>query len=81
MMSIIAVFALVAGVSALPPAQWDELNARARNEACRPIRPGVPGVRPFWNGKSIAFLRPPAFDFGAIAGAKAYRFKIGRAHV
>jgi maltose/maltodextrin transport system substrate-binding protein len=39
-----------------------------------PIRPGVPGVRPFWNENARQFIWPPAFDFKSVPGAARYRF-------
>ena len=57
-------------------AAWTALNAAARERALAPIRPGVPGERPFWNGFSRAFIHPPAFDFADVPGASAYRFEI-----
>ncbi|MBR3085019.1 MAG: hypothetical protein IKH04_01305 [Kiritimatiellae bacterium] len=55
---------------------WAALNARARECAKGPIRPGAPGERPFWNGFARAFIHPPAFDFADVPGAVAYRFEI-----
>ncbi|MBQ3289595.1 MAG: family 78 glycoside hydrolase catalytic domain [Kiritimatiellae bacterium] len=60
------------------PDRWQELNAAAREQAKTPVRAGVPGVRPFWNGHSKAFMHPPAFDFKEIGGVKEYRYRIGR---
>lgn len=46
-------------------------------ETTQPVRPGVPGGQPFWNAySSMGFMVAPAFDFGQIAGATAYRFTI-----
>ena len=57
-------------------AAWTALDAAARERALAPIRPGVPGERPFWNGFSRAFIHPPAFDFADVPGAAQYRFEI-----
>jgi len=43
-------------------------------ELMSPVRPGQPGVRPFWNGFSRRFIYPPAFAFEEVGGAKRYRF-------
>ena len=66
------------GTEPVPPghADWARLNAAAREQAKVPIRAGEPGVRPFWNGRSKAFMHPPAFDFRETAGAKEYRLRI-----
>ena len=55
---------------------WTALNAQARREALVPIRPGVPGKAPFWNGHARAFIHPPAFSFTNVAGAASYRFTL-----
>ena len=52
------------------------LRAQAIRETAVPVRPGVPGVQPFWNGQAVQFLYAPAFDFKEIPGAKAYRFTV-----
>ena len=57
-------------------AHWARVNAAAREQARRPVRPGEPGARPFWNAHSKAFIHPPAFDFDEKAGAKQYRLEI-----
>lgn len=70
---------LVFAVSFLVPAlAWAAPEAAARGphpETRVPIRPGEPGVRPFWNGHAKRFVYAPAFDFPATAGAVSYRFK------
>ena len=55
---------------------WAKLNVAAREQAKVPVRAGVPGVRPFWNTHSKAFIHPPAFDFKETAGAMEYRFAL-----
>ncbi|MBQ2628667.1 MAG: hypothetical protein IJG13_03215 [Kiritimatiellae bacterium] len=57
-------------------ADWAQLNAAARERAKSPVRAGTPGVRPFWNAHSKAFMHPPAFDFKEVPGAKGYRFTL-----
>lgn len=41
-----------------------------------PVRPGIPGVSPFWNEKAVQFLYPPAFDVKPVSSAFEYRFTI-----
>ncbi|MBR4653295.1 MAG: acetylxylan esterase [Kiritimatiellae bacterium] len=59
------------------------LAAAAAADYAVPVRPGGEG-RPFWNGHSVRFLYPPAFDFAAVPGAAKYRFDVtdgaGRRH-
>ena len=55
---------------------WAALNAAAREEAKVPVRLGEPGVRPFWNPCSKAFIHPPAFDFADVDGVMEWRFEI-----
>ena len=57
-------------------ADWPALNAAARDQARSPVHAGAPGVRPFWNECSKAFIRPPAFDVPDAAGVAEYRFTI-----
>lgn len=53
-----------------------KLRAQALQETTIPVRPGVPGQQPFWNGRAVQFQFAPAFDFKEAAGAKSYRFTI-----
>jgi maltose/maltodextrin transport system substrate-binding protein len=55
------------------------LPAQARRETAIPIRPGEPGVRPFWNRAAVQFLHAPAFDFAPVAGARTYHFEVAGA--
>lgn len=52
------------------------LHREAVEDSLKPIRPGVPGTRPFWNGRASAFMYAPSFNFEPIRGAKRYRFSI-----
>lgn len=52
------------------------LRARAVHETVIPVRPGVPGEQPFWNGMAVQFQYAPAFDFKEVPGAKSYRFAL-----
>ena len=67
---------LSAMAAAAGATDWPTINAAAREQAKTPIRAGEPGIRPFWNAYSKAFIHPPAFDFKEIPGAKEYRFTI-----
>lgn len=64
------------GAVAKPVATNPELRAQALQETTTPVRPGVPGEQPFWNGKAVQFLYAPAFDFQEVPGAKSYRFTV-----
>ena len=66
----------LAAVAAQGETDWARLNVAAREHAKTTIRAGVPGVRPFWNAHAKAFIHPPAFEFGAVAGASQYRFTL-----
>lgn len=48
----------------------------ASPSSLRPVRPGEPGVRPFWNQYALRFIDPPAFDCKKVESAKSYRFDI-----
>lgn len=55
------------------------LDARAdapRDDTSRPVRPGEPGVRPFWNIHALRFIYAPAFDIPKVEGATSYRFTV-----
>ncbi len=67
-----------AGKKTLPLAEAANpaLRRQALEETAVPVRPGVPGKEPFWNGKSVQFLYAPAFDFKEVPGAVSYRFEI-----
>ncbi|MHB1458816.1 MAG: LamG domain-containing protein, partial [Armatimonadota bacterium] len=46
----------------------------AIQQSAEPVRPGVQGIRPFWNSHSRRFIYAPAFDFKPVSGAHRYRF-------
>ena len=71
--------AILAAAAAQGEVDWTRLNVAAREHAKTPIRTGVPGVRPFWNGHAKAFIHPPAFEFKEVEGAKEYRFALADA--
>jgi len=46
-------------------------------DTSQPVRPGIPGERPFWNAYSAwGFMYAPAFDFKEVVGATKYRFTL-----
>lgn len=51
-------------------------GAIAKAESLIPLRPGIPGKSPFWNGSAHQFIYAPAFDYKPIAGAANYLYKI-----
>jgi len=53
-----------------------KFGAIAKAESLIPIRPGVPGKTPFWNGSAQQFIYAPAFDYKPIAGTAKYLYKI-----
>ena len=55
---------------------WKHINAQAVAESLRPIRPGIPGEVPFWNGYAKQFIHAPAFEFKKFDEAASYRFEI-----
>jgi hypothetical protein len=58
--------------------------AQSPDDTSLPVRPGQPGVRPFWNAHALRFIYAPAFDLPTTDGATTYRFTIqahdGRTH-
>ena len=55
-------------------------RAQVPDDTSRPVRPGEPGVRPFWNNYALRFIYAPAFDLPKVDGATNYRFKIDAHH-
>lgn len=55
---------------------WKTVNQEAARIAARPVKPGIPGVSPFWNIKAKAFIHPPAFSFKGNREATSYRFTV-----
>ena len=76
---LLVVLVVSPAVAAQGETDWARLNVAAREHAKTPIRAGVPGVRPFWNGHAKAFIHPPAFEFKEMEGAKEYRFVLADA--
>lgn len=68
--------ALAAAEPPLDKGSWDSLNHEARLAALKPLRPGSPGRRVFWNAYAVRYINPPAFEIGEVAGAAAYRFDL-----
>jgi len=73
---LIVGFSLVADSAQELETNWLVLNAAAQEKAKTPIRPGVPGQRPFWNGAAKAFIHPPSFDVPSVAGCTSYSFSL-----
>ena len=48
----------------------------ALEESKIPVRPGIPGITPFWNGSAIRFIYAPAFDFKPVPNAGRYQYEI-----
>ena len=48
----------------------------ALEESKIPVRPGIPGITPFWNGSAIRFIYAPAFDFKPLPNVSRYKFEI-----
>ena len=69
---------MVRSATAAPAAGPAEspFRKQALEESARPIRPGVPGERPFWNVAARRFIYAPAFDFEEVEGAAVYRFTL-----
>ena len=72
----IPIMCAISSMAAAVAADWPAINAAAREQAKAPVRAGEPGVRPFWNECSKAFIHPPAFDFKEVDGAREYKFAI-----
>lgn len=71
------VMALFIACNSLPPQQENRSYGEiARQESVEPVRPGIPGERPFWNTYAKRFIYAPAFDFKHIKNAEKYRFDI-----
>lgn len=68
-------FAQQAAPQQQPPLQQQApLHQQALQESLVPVRPGLPGERPFWNRAAQRFMYAPAFDFEKVEGAVSYRF-------
>jgi maltose/maltodextrin transport system substrate-binding protein len=71
--------ALMISLCLPPPALCQARRSRPKeafSQTVTPVRPGVPGKLPFWNGYARRFIYAPAFDFQTVPGAKAYRFEV-----
>lgn len=76
---IIYAFLIVYGWSfwaCAPSREQKNFGAIALQESAVPVRPGIPGQRPFWNGYSKRFIYAPAFDFKEIENAIIYQFDL-----
>jgi hypothetical protein len=52
------------------------LGQLALQESVVPVRPGIPGIIPFWNKSALQFIYAPAFDYKLIDKATSYRYEI-----
>ena len=55
-------------------ADWNRFHQLALEESMLPVRPGEPGLSPFWNGHARRFINVPSFDFPAVNNAVRYRY-------
>jgi hypothetical protein len=55
---------------------YTDLCRQSKKESLTPVRPGVPGLQPFWNMDDNArmFRYAPAFDFKSYDDVKYYSF-------
>lgn len=53
-----------------------EYYKRSLSESAIPVRPGIPGERPFWNGSCFRFIYAPAFEYLPIEGAETYLYTL-----
>lgn len=58
------------------PVNYPQLCMQSKKESLVSIRPGVPGILPFWNmdANSTMFKHAPAFDFKSYENADYYSF-------
>lgn len=73
LVSLLTAFLLAQAAAAGDRSYRDEdMHDQAIQESLIPVRPGIPGQRPFWNENSRRFVYVPAFDFKVVDGAKSY---------
>lgn len=73
-LTILILCAVTSAASAeISPAK---LADQDRRQSLQPIRPGEPGVRPFWNTYAKRFIYAPSFNFKKIDGAANYHFVV-----
>lgn len=75
MLTMLIIFVWSSSVSAQPEG-LTRYGQIAWEESAVPVRPGLPGKIPFWNGSAKRFIYAPAFDFQKAEGAVSYRFEI-----
>lgn len=76
---ILSAFAFFAYAHLPLEAQTEKLTAYGKQawaESVMPIRPGVPGKTPFWNGSAHQFIYAPAFEYKEVKGATNYRYTL-----
>jgi maltose/maltodextrin transport system substrate-binding protein len=76
MKQLTIILALMLIRSAVSAQTTQALRDRASADTLKPIRPGIPGKSPFWNGAARQFIWVPSFDFKSIDGASSYIFTI-----
>ena len=67
-------FACVLSTGASLAATDVEIAAAVATDTVRPVRQGGVDGQAYWNGKSVAFLYPPSFDFAKVDAAVRYRY-------
>ncbi len=55
-------------------ADWNRFHYLAVEQSMLSVRPGEPGISPFWNGHARRFINVPSFDFAAVDNAVKYRY-------
>lgn len=71
------VMALFIACNSMAPQEEDvSYGETALEESAIPVRPGIPGEKPFWNHYSKRFIYAPAFDFKEIPDATMYKFEL-----
>ncbi len=79
LLSAVALCLIAAGCTgkkAVPELNYEALNAQALQEYLQPIRAGVRGQTPFWNGYATKYIYAPVFDFDDVEGAAKYQYTI-----
>ncbi len=49
-------------------------SEQAIQETLVPVRPGIRGEQPYWNGLARRFIHVPSFEFNDLENAKSYKF-------
>ena len=75
-MKLLRVFPAIIVVLSLASCNPNNYYSQSLRESTVPVRPGIPGERPFWNQSCFRFIYAPAFDFKTIEGAQRYQYSI-----